>query len=218
MQVPKVKVCGNRSLHDVRLTSQSDASYIGFVFAPSKRNVSSEQVAQWLQHIPLLADQRVVGVFVHPTIEQLEHVCRTVPLHIIQLHGHETVAEILHVKERLSIPIWKAIHHEEESLTHMRLYEGIVDAYVVDTKEEQSWGGTGQRFDWQAIPFYLEEARRQGVPCFIAGGINADNVAEVKGYQPDGIDVASGTETDGKKDYEKLNKIVGGNNHVCNFS
>ncbi|MED5075681.1 N-(5'-phosphoribosyl)anthranilate isomerase, partial [Anoxybacillus geothermalis] len=65
----------------------------------------------------------------------------------------------------------------------------------------------GVAFDWEAVPRYLEEAARQGVPCFIAGGVTPDNIERLLLYRPDGIDISSGIETDGRKDPTKMKQI-----------
>lgn len=203
----KLKLCGNYSFEDLFYTSNSKADYIGFVFAESKRKVSIMQVRKWLNKTKINPAVKIVGIFVNAPLEEIAHVTREVPIDVIQAHGNETVPYLLQIKGEIGLPIWKAIHHEEDSIKKMRIYEGIVDGYVIDARTKAQWGGTGTRFDWSHVPSYLEEAKRQNALCFIAGGINPENVDEILKYNPDGIDISSGIETSGRKDKEKIIRL-----------
>lgn len=207
MRKPELKLCGNHSLDDIHTVINSSAENIGIVFAKSKRQVHYLEAKEWIGRYQKKSYQRLVGVFVNPSIEELSQVLKHVPLDIIQCHGNETIDDILRIREHFSLPIWKAIHHNDAALKLMASYQGIVDGYVVDSKVKGQWGGSGVRFDWKAIPNYLKEATRQGVPCFIAGGVTPDNIESILSYQPDGIDISSGIETEGKKDSLKVKQL-----------
>ncbi|WP_445612571.1 phosphoribosylanthranilate isomerase [Geobacillus sp. YF-1] len=202
----RLKYCGNRSREDVQASLASGADYLGFIFAESRRKVLPAEVRCWLDGQALGAKQ-LVGVFVNAPVERIAAVVRELPLHIIQCHGREDRAELAAVKEAVRLPVWKAIHHGDGALAAMKQYAGLADGYVVDSRVAGAWGGTGVTFDWEAVPRYLEEAARQGVPCFIAGGITPDNVERLAAYRPDGIDISSGIETDGRKDPSKMKRI-----------
>lgn len=213
-----VKLCGNRSLLDLKTSIESGADYIGVVFAESKRKVDPVELSQWLKQTQLAKEQQLVGVFVNPTIGELEDVMKLVDLDVIQLHGHEDIAHVLNIKEKFRSTIWKAIHHTDSSVELMNLYKGVIDGYVVDAKSKEAWGGTGEQFDWKAVPHYIEEAEKQGVPCFIAGGVNSENVFELASLKPHGIDVSSGIESEGKKDLNKIEEIMRRSKHVSHIS
>ena len=203
-----IKLCGNRSLTDIQKTTTSESDYIGVIFAPSKRKIKPEALRAWLKTCPIQKDQQLVGVFVNPTIQELEEVLYFFDLDIIQLHGEETVSEVLKVKELFGLPIWKVIHHDEQGMEKMELFQGVVDGFVIDTKVKGVWGGSGKRFDWAVAPSYIQQAKKYGVPCFIAGGVTPDNIQELLTYQPDGIDISSGIETDEEKDLEKIDEVI----------
>lgn len=203
----KLKFCGNRSLEDVKLTSTSNADFIGFVFAPSKRQVTPEDVKHWLNEVDIKQHQQIVGVFVNETIEQIAHAVRTASLDIVQLHGNETPDFCQQVKDLCRVDVWKVIHHNNEAIDKMDTYAHVVDGFLIDNKSKSQWGGTGTAFDWSFVPRYLEKARRLNKRCLIAGGVNASNVHELLKHQPDGIDLASGIETDERKDKEKITKL-----------
>ncbi|MDT8860006.1 phosphoribosylanthranilate isomerase [Alkalihalobacillus sp. MEB130] len=203
---PLLKLCGNHSEHDTNVTLSSNADYIGFVFAKSKRQVVREQVEAWLKQEGK-KEKKLVALFVNEKIEQIEDAIKGLPIDIIQCHGDETAEEVKKINEQIQLPIWKAIHHQPDAISVMRKYEGLVSGYIVDCKVGDQWGGTGVSFDWEYIPAYLEEGKRQGVPIFIAGGIRPDNVDKVLEYGPDGIDVSSGIEDNGQKSKELISQL-----------
>ncbi|MGI8314893.1 phosphoribosylanthranilate isomerase [Halobacillus mangrovi] len=207
MREPLVKFCGNRSLSDVAKTSSSDATHLGFIFVrKTKRYVRPELVGRWVKQIR--PKQKLVGVFVEPRMDVIEEVLHFVDLDVIQLHGNETVSDLLKIKEATGLPVWKVIHHQNEGRKQMDLFQGVADGYVIDSKVKGAHGGTGVRFDWEAVPEYRDLAIEQGVPCLIAGGINPDNVGELLAYRPDGIDLSSGIEENEQKDLSKVQTIM----------
>lgn len=200
-----LKYCGNHSFEDIVVTSNSQAHYLGFVFAPSKRCVSPEEVANWLGELKVT--QKLVGVFVNASLLEIEDVIKHVPLDVIQCHGDETPEFITNLKTHLNKPIWKVIHHSELGLRAMKKYSGLVDGFVIDSKVASARGGTGVTFDWEAIPSYQRESLAQNVPCFIAGGINVNTIENLLQYEPLGIDLSSGIEEHGRKSAEIKNQF-----------
>jgi phosphoribosylanthranilate isomerase len=201
-----LKYCGNRSLEDVKVSARSAANYVGFIFAKSKRQVRADEVKQWLKAVRL-NDKKLVGVFVNAPISQIESVIKEVPLSIIQCHGTETETQIYAIKERLQLPVWKVIHHSKSAVQKMKDFSGLADGYVIDTKVEGAWGGTGISFNWSYVPAYLEEAEKQGVKCFIAGGVRSENIEELLRFKPHGIDISSGIEENERKSSEKIERL-----------
>ncbi|SFK22925.1 phosphoribosylanthranilate isomerase [Halobacillus dabanensis] len=209
MREPIVKLCGNRSLSDLAKTTSSDASHLGFIFVGrTKRYVRPEHVGRWVKKVR--PRQKLVGVFIEPTIEELEEVLHFVPLDVIQLHGNETVSQLLGIKEAFGLPVWKVIHHQTDGLQQMEIFSGVADGYIVDSKVDGVSGGTGISFDWEAVPLYRDKAYEQGVPCLIAGGIKPDNLEALLAYQPEGIDLSSGIEVSEEKDISKIQAIMKG--------
>ncbi|WP_096200929.1 phosphoribosylanthranilate isomerase [Bacillus sp. FJAT-45350] len=204
---PLLKYCGNHSLADLQHVVKSNADYIGVVFAESKRRVTPLELFTWLAEVKLRPEQKLVGLFVNATFSEIENVISKIPLDIIQCHGNETVSVVRELKEKLNLPIWKVIHHDEEAVQTMEQYAPFVSAYVIDSKVKDQWGGTGQVFDWSHIPSYIDEGIHLNRPVFIAGGINGENVHELVAYQPDGIDISSGIEEDGSKSSVKMTEI-----------
>lgn len=204
---PLLKLCGNHSADDIKVSFNSSADYIGFVFAESKRKVERKQVVEWLDKQQSKGQKQLVALFVNASTADILSAIEGLPFDVIQCHGHESAEQIAEIKERTGLVVWKVIHHNEAALSLMQTYKGIADGYIVDCKVGNQWGGTGVSFDWRYAPSYINEGRVQQVPVFIAGGINPGNVEELLSFQPDGIDVSSGIEEDGKKSSELVRQL-----------
>ncbi|MBH0231161.1 phosphoribosylanthranilate isomerase [Halobacillus yeomjeoni] len=207
MKEPLVKLCGNRSLADLAKTTSSGATHLGFIFVKkTKRYVRPENVGRWVNL--LRPRQKLVGVFVEPSIQELEEVLHFVDLDVIQLHGNETVSELLKIKEAFGLPVWKVIHHHKDGEKLMEVFQGVADGYVIDSKVEGAHGGTGVSFDWEAVPKYRDLAHEQSVSCLIAGGITPERVEELMTFNPEGIDLSSGVEVNEQKDIGKIQSLM----------
>ncbi|MFV2050890.1 MULTISPECIES: phosphoribosylanthranilate isomerase [Metabacillus] len=200
-----LKFCGVQSLEDLQVVSDSIAQYIGFIFAESKRKVNPHLVGQWLKEVN--TKKKVAAVFVNPTVEEVHSVLKHVPVDVIQFHGNETIEQINQVREIYPGFIWKALHHHDHTLEEMKKYVELVDGFVVDSRTKGQWGGTGVSFDWDAVPVYLEFAAKYNKICFIAGGVNEENISNLLNYHPQAIDLSSGIEVDRKKSKEKIRLI-----------
>ncbi|WP_349407425.1 phosphoribosylanthranilate isomerase [Pseudalkalibacillus sp. SCS-8] len=201
----KLKICGARTQEDFHLINTSSADYVGFIFAKSKRQVTPQTVKQW---IPDDRKSLLVGVFVDPTVMEVQEVLEEVDLDVLQLHGTESITFIKDLKVRTGKEIWKALSHSERTLDEMEIYVDVVEGFVIDTKVNGRTGGTGVRFDWKAIPSYTHFAKKHNKLCFIAGGLTAKNVQECLGYGPIGIDLSSGVERDEAKSETEITKLI----------
>ncbi|MFC0271608.1 phosphoribosylanthranilate isomerase [Metabacillus herbersteinensis] len=206
MSSPELKYCGIHSLNDLKLTSSANATYLGFIFAPSRRKVDPSEVSSWLKDV---ADhsKKLVGVFVNPSISENEEVLGALKLDVIQLHGEETVEEIKSVREHFHIPIWKALHHTPKTTLLMEKFHNVVDGFVIDSRVGGQRGGTGVTFDWSHIPVYLKLAKKYQKKCFIAGGITPENVQHLLSYEVTGIDLSSGIEEKNSKSLPKIQQL-----------
>ena len=186
----KVKICGLSTPEAVATAVESGADYIGFVFAKSKRQVSLEQAHELAKGVT--GQTKIVGVFVSPSLEELEEAIDHVPLDIVQIHG--TFDEDLIPK--ISVPVIRAIQiSDSESQVKSQADYLLFDAPIA---------GSGQTFDWQAF-----DKNQIHQPFFIAGGLNAGNVREaIQHFSPYAVDVSSGVETDGQKDLEKITEFI----------
>lgn len=110
------------------------------------------------------------------------------------MHGQETNEYIKILKQKIDVPIIKAIQIKNDDSFNV---DYDVDYYLFD----HGSGGTGESFDWSM----LKEVNKS---VFLAGGINLSNIDEALKLNVYGLDVSSGVETDGFKDREKIKEIV----------
>ena len=186
----KVKICGLSTKETVETAVSAGADYIGFVFAPSKRQVTLDQASELAEIIP--ADVKKVGVFVSPSQAHLLEAIEKVGLDLVQVHGQ--VADDLF--EDLPCASIQAVQvdgngHVPNSQADYLLFDAPV-------------AGSGQTFDWGRL-----DTTELAQPFFIAGGLNEDNVARaIQHFSPFAVDVSSGVETDGQKDHEKIRRFI----------
>jgi phosphoribosylanthranilate isomerase len=220
---PTAKICGIRSMDILQAIVHLPIAHIGFVFAASKRQVTPEQAGEMIRYLHQEALRGTivpltVGVFVNPSEEELERTLMLAPLDVVQLHGQETPEFCSLVKKRFGVQVFKAVplQKSEDAVptaaavaSQLDLYQGNIDAVLLDTYDPVYGGGSGTAFAWNCIPPYQEWASQAGVKLLIAGGLQADNVAGlIADYKPDGVDVSSGVETDGAKDIAKITAFV----------
>lgn len=192
----RVKICGITRVEDALCAVRHGADAIGLVFyAPSPRNVSVAQAIEIVREIPAFVS--VVGLFVNADVNFINAVLSTVKLDILQFHGDESPAECA----QFGLPYLKAIRVKSESnLLQCAQDFATAKALLLDTFAEGVAGGTGQVFDWNLIPKNITK------PVILAGGLNAQNVAQaIKQVKPYAVDVSGGVEiTKGIKDAAKV--------------
>ena len=206
----KVKFCGISQEDTIPVLGETRPDHVGFVFAPSKRQVTIEQAHSIVRTLQgslqtTSGDTCIscVGVFVNETIPNVIEVAKTVPLSVVQLHGDEDIAyiELLrsHIQEEQlgSIRIWKAIQVQtKEDIVQWE--RASIDGLVVDAYSKEERGGTGKTIDWSM----LEDVQ---VLYYLAGGIGLHNVARaIRRLQPYGLDMSSSLEINGQKDVNTI--------------
>ena len=186
----KVKICGLSTKGAVETAVSAGADYIGFVFAPSKRQVTLEQAAELAKFIP--SHIQKVGVFVSPSRAELLEAVDKVGLDLVQVHGQ--VADDLF--EDLPCDSIQAVQvdgngHVPNSQADYLLFDAPV-------------AGSGQTFDWGQL-----DTTELSQSFFIAGGLNEANVEEaIQHFTPYAVDVSSGVELNGQKDHEKIRRFI----------
>ena len=150
-----IKICANTSLADALAAAHLGVDAVGFVFAPSTRQVHAEQVRAMVAGLPLELEK--VGVFPALDAAEIAAAARVAGLTGIQLHGGWD-AGLTAVLTRL-VPEMKLIQtaHWDVDEVHAGAYveaalkEMPADARVlVDAKVGRSSGGTGRTFEWDA--------------------------------------------------------------------
>ncbi len=192
----KIKICGLSRACDIEYANALLPDFIGFVFFPRSRRFVDEQKARELK---TALDRRIkaVGVFVNAPPE---FICRLYTDGIIdcaQLHGAEDNTYIKNIKSLCSVPVIKAFSvRGEHDIASAEM--SCADYVLLDNGE----GGSGCSFDWNLL---LKMKR----PYFLAGGLSPKNISEAAcRFQPYAVDVSSGVETDGFKDFDKMKLII----------
>lgn len=203
-----IKICGLMEREHIETAVTAGVNWIGFVFAPSKRQVTIEQAKTLAEAIP--SHIKKVGVFVNAEPAFIQQAAAEVGLNFIQYHGDETNEDI----QAIGLPSIKAFAiRSADDLAEAAKYE--VDYCLFDAPGTDYRGGSGHTFDWSHLQTW------QGAPFLLAGGLNINNVATaITTVQPFGIDVSSGVERDGRKDHQLIEQFIkrarGANSHAYN--
>jgi phosphoribosylanthranilate isomerase len=192
--LPKIKICGLKTVEQIAMINKYDVDYIGLVFAKSKRQISPDNARK--MRAGLRSDIKAVGVFVDTPIEEINKITKYCSLDIVQLHGCESNEECL----KSNVPVWKAISvKDKESLEVLKLYKSV-EGFVFDS----SRGGSGKTFCWDFI-----KGLSKDYFTVLAGGLNSENVWEgIKEISPHVVDISSGVETSGEKDEIKIKEFI----------
>ncbi len=210
-----IKICGNTNLHDAQTAVDAGADALGFVCAPSPREVTPAQVAAITAHLP--AHVESYGVFVNPSFAEVVATVESAGLTGIQLHTSTDPTLPAKLRDHFAprgIPLLHALHYTaDRELFRPRLQalqgDLSIHAILVDSRSAVAEGGTGLRFDW-------EEARTafsgtaSSSRMIVAGGLSPENVAQaIATLQPWGVDVVTGVEASpGIKNPERVRAFI----------
>jgi phosphoribosylanthranilate isomerase len=206
--VTRVKICCIGSPAEAALAVRYGASALGLVSEmPSGPGVIAEElIARIAARVPpgvasflltcrqdaagIIAQQRRTGADTIQICDRLEH---NVYEDLRRRMPGVALVQVIHVAGPASI---------EEAFS----VAPHVNAILLDSGNQslpvKELGGTGRTHDWEVSRRIRERA---GVPIFLAGGLNSENVAEaIRRVRPFGVDVCSGVRTDGKLDEAKL--------------
>ena len=206
--LPFVKICCISSVAEARLAVQCGASALGLVSAmPSGPGVIADELITQIAATvaPPVATFLLTSRQDADSIIEQHRACRTSTL---QLVDQVAPAELRKLRAALpGIALVQVIHVTgEESVDEARAVAGFVDALLLDSGNQKlavkELGGTGRTHDWRLSRRIRDEA---GLPLFLAGGLNAANVADaVQQVAPYGLDLCSSVRSDGRLDAAKL--------------
>lgn len=206
-----IKICATTSLADAELAVDAGADAVGFVFAPSPRRVTAEQVAAIISRLPQSMER--IGVFGETAFDEIAAAVLTAGLSGVQLHFDAPPRLTAQLRDRFgtSLRILRVVRFSGDTAAAAPalLDDPNADAVLVDSCSKTGAGGTGITYDWKLA---AETVFRTGAACKLiaAGGLTAANVAEaIAILHPWGLDVASGVESaPGRKDPAKLRAFV----------
>lgn len=194
----RVKICGVRRLAQALVAAEAGADAVGFNFwRPGRRYVPPEVARQIARALPPFVCK--VGVFVDEDPDRVRDIAARVGLDALQLHG----AESPEVCAGFDLPVIKGIKvRGPESVVGLGRYR--VAGFLLDAHVPGEAGGTGRAFDWS-----LAARARDAGPIILSGGLTADNVQDaIRRVRPYAVDVATGVETDGEADPEKIRAFL----------
>lgn len=217
-----IKICANTNLEDAALAAELGADAVGFVFAPSKRQVTPAQVAAITPHLPTTVER--VGVFYSHDPKEIAQAVAQAGLTAVQLHGGldndltSRLTDLLAGSARIIQTLhWVIDSPASEPSSAIQLQQqlfhiaasGLSDRVLIDSKVGTAGGGTGVSYDWLAARHAFASAP-SGLHLIVAGGLRPDNVAQAIAHlQPWGVDVASGVESSpGRKDPARLAAFI----------
>ena len=207
----KIKLCGMMKPCDIEYANRVKPDLVGFIFANTRRKISATQAKQFREALD--AEIPAVGVFVNEDISVITSLVQDGCIDMIQLHGEEDADYIRRLREICDVPVIKAV--KVQTVEQIRQAAALpVDYLLLDTYRKGVLGGTGEAFDWEL----LQEAKAAagdtaegelfGKPYFLAGGLHAGNLREAAALGSYGLDVSSGIETDGSKDFDKMVEVM----------
>ena len=192
----RLKICGLSRASDIAYANELKPDYIGFVFAPGSRRYVTPAIAHQLK-AQLANDIQAVGVFVNEPLCSIRALAEAGTMDVIQLHGDENNTYLSSLRDITDKPMIQAFRIDSRQALS-RALASEADYILLDN----GGGGTGRTFDWSLI----EKIER---PYFLAGGLDCNNIAEaITRFHPFAVDVSSGAETDGYKDYHKMKALI----------
>ncbi len=206
----RVKICGLRDTASAKVAVEAGTDALGFILAPSRRQIAPERIREIRAEIAGAADALppLVGVVVNASAAEIAESVETSGVDMIQLSGDER-PEML---DELEVPVIKALRFatgtavDEARREIARWLDRPRPAtwVLVEGHVPGSYGGTGTVADWALAARLAEE-----FPVWLAGGLAPDNVAAaVEQVRPFGVDVSTGIETDGVKDAAKIRSFI----------
>lgn len=196
---------------DIEYANRVKPDFVGFIFANTRRKISAAQAKQFREALD--AEIPAVGVFVNEDISVITSLVQNGCIDLIQLHGEEDADYIRRLREVCDVPVIKAV--KVQTVEQIRQAAALpVDYLLLDTYRKGVLGGTGEAFDWELlretkiVAGDTAEGELFGKPYFLAGGLHAGNLREAAALGSYGLDVSSGIETDGSKDFTKMVEVM----------
>jgi phosphoribosylanthranilate isomerase len=192
-----VKICGTTSEEDALLAVAMGADALGFIFAPSTRQVTTSAVADIVKRLP--PEILTVAVFRNQSPERVVDTVHATGVKAVQLSGDETPDMVSWIRKRGVHMVIKGMAAGAANVPRAKSYGA--DLILLDNESP----GSGQVYDWK-----LAEGVPPGQKFLLAGGLTPENVADaIAQANPWGVDAATGVEAEpGRKDARKLRAFI----------
>ena len=198
-----IKICGIKTVKAAVCCAEAGADAVGFVFAESRRKVSTEQAAEIIKALP--PGTVKVGVFVNKPYSEVAAIDSFLGLDLLQFHGDESPQYCNRFPGRALKSFRVA---STADLEDVKKYRGSVKACLLDSFEAGQAGGTGKAWDWATLSNMVNQ-ELAGFNLIVAGGLTAQNVkVALQHISPYGVDISSGVERAGQKDCDLIREFI----------
>ena len=207
MNNSKIKICGIKKIETLKCCIQNNINYFGLIFYKKSPRFVSYESALDLINYSKNKNISSVGVFVNENIEYLNKMIKKLNFNFVQLHGKENDEYIKEIKKNHNTKIIKVISVSTlNDIKKVTKYPNS-DLFLFDYKpsKKELPGGNAKKFNWSLLRGIKIEK-----PWFLSGGININNINDIKDYAiPYGIDVSSGVEEKpGIKNNKKIVSLI----------
>lgn len=206
----KLKVCGITQLAQLEQLDELRLDFAGLIFYEhSSRCVVNKLKARDVKSLPL--SLKKIGVFVNAGEDDILSQVENFGLDMVQLHGDETPGFCNHISNHVTvIKAFRMARTNDQNIDWMlRPYEEYCDYYLFDTNGKNSYGGTGEQFDWKIL-----NKNKINKPFFLSGGIGIADIEKLQAFEHPffyAVDVNSRVEAaEGIKDMEAIKKLADG--------
>ena len=195
----KVKICGIKTIEAAQAAFDAGVDFLGFKFVPaSKRLISAETAKLIIDELPKGIFK--VGVFMNADIVDINNLINILKLDYVQLHGSEQAEYLSLIKGAKIIKTFSLSADFDVAKTLEKMKKYKVDYFLLDREKQ----GKGELLNLDKVCKLATT-----FPIILSGGLTSENVKEaVRVAQPYAVDVATGVETEGKKDIEKIKKFI----------
>ncbi|AEH60056.1 Phosphoribosylanthranilate isomerase [Methanosalsum zhilinae DSM 4017] len=219
---PRVKICGMKSHAEIETAASFGADAVGIITevpVKTRRKVDLQTAAALISKVPLFV--KSVMVIMPENAEHATEMIEFAQPDVIQLHSYLNTREIEKIRDNTDVQIIKTfqipvkiagpvdqatdkIVEKINSFTQNCLIDGV----LLDSHSSAGSGGTGRVHRWDISQKIVQKSE---VPVILAGGLDPSNISEaVRCVAPYGVDTASGIETNGEKDREKIELFIRG--------
>ena len=195
-----VQIYGIRTVEDARIVIDMGAEHIGVSYGQIKRTpgqLTCEHAREIFEGVQPHAVK--IGLTVAEDIEEIsENLALAFPdvLHLSGDIDGISPSQVAELKSRFpglrimqALPVLAGVPLEEQKvLEYVKEYESVSDFFLIDTKAPAAGdiGATGLTHDWNIDKAIIDATH---VPCIIAGGLDASNVAAaIAVTEPYGVD------------------------------
>ncbi len=206
----EVKICGVNSPAALAAAVEGGADYLGFNFyPPSPRYVTPEAAREIGSRAPESVTK--VGVVVDLDDAALAAILARAPLDMLQLHGRESPERVAEIRARFGLPVMKTVRIAgADDVAAAEAYCSAADRLLFDAKPPKDMtgalpGGNALALDWRLLA-----GKAWPIPWLLAGGLDAENLAEaVRTSGARALDVSSGVEdAPGRKSPDKIRAFL----------